>query len=279
MGPDQIPAVTTLGTLLNGLDVFEGALRAGEKSIACLEYDLTDAQVLEWIIEASARQTYLKDFNRIVLALDLIDEQLKTAATANQRTRTKEGWTRLSEAQRVHRNEKIAEKAHTGIVNVKKCRFILASKNKELVDALRRDEISINRAYAWLKSKSKNPSQELAIFRLGKEAENSIEAAVNNIAATHSGCDQGQETTIGLPEFIATLPGLESERLQQIEMRVIETDLPVIFISRQLLKFVRDSRAHKGGFNGDDASELVARNSHPRQEVLGFSGPGSHHPE
>jgi cell wall assembly regulator SMI1 len=164
----------------------------------------------------------------------------------------------LSEAQRVHRNEKIAEKAHTGTVNVKKCRFILESANKELVDALRRGEISINRAHAWLKSKSKDPAQELAILRLEKESGNSIETAVSKLAATHSGCDQDQETTIALPEFISALTGLESAKLQQIEMRVIQSDSQVILISRQLLKLVKNSRAQKGGFSGGNASEQVA---------------------
>jgi hypothetical protein len=268
LGPDPIPAITTKGTLLNGFDLYEAAKRSGEQSILCLEYDLTDEQVLEWIVNTAGRQTYLNGFNRVCLAIDLVDAQLRPAAADNQRTRTAMGWTKLSEAERIHRNDRIASITGAGLTNVKRTRAILRLDSNELSAAVRTGEVSINRAYCW--SKTGDPEGQLTCFRAERDARDPLQLMTKRIAAKHSVSGIPRDEPIGPDERASLLCSLTRGQLEKCEIRETQTALPVIIISSGALNILRMEREQVDNVKRK-ASEPSTQDHQPRQGVLGLS--------
>ena len=141
--------VTTTGTILDGHVRWQVALVQHRSSLPCLEYDLTDEEALEFVVERHRTSSHLNDFCRIVLALPL-ESYFKRR---NPRMRGTDGGngrsSKLTNVDRTDVRADIARVAGVSAGNVTKVKQLLKSVIPEIQEHLRRREVSIHKAWQW----------------------------------------------------------------------------------------------------------------------------------
>jgi hypothetical protein len=75
--------ITRDRTILDGHARWKLARRQGRLTLPCIEYELTEPEALQWLIQRHRRPNGLNDFIRIYLALEL-EPLFKEKARANQ---------------------------------------------------------------------------------------------------------------------------------------------------------------------------------------------------
>jgi hypothetical protein len=133
------------------------ARRQGEMNLPCLQLDMSEEQALLWLIRRYRRSSGINDFSRILLALEL-EPWFKERAKLNQQAGgQRKGSSKLAEADRLDVRSEIAASAGVSVGNVSKVKKLMQQGTAELLEALREGEVSIHRAFSWLK----NPEKQL----------------------------------------------------------------------------------------------------------------------
>ena len=141
--------VTTNGTILDGHLRWQVALVQHRSSLPCLEYDLTDEEALEFVVERHRTSSHLNDFCRIVLALPLEGyfklRQPRMRGTDGGNARS----SKLTNGDRTDVRADIARGAGVSAGNVTKVKQLRASVIREIQEHLRRGGVSIHKAWQW----------------------------------------------------------------------------------------------------------------------------------
>jgi hypothetical protein len=139
-------AITRDRTILDGHARWELAKRLRRTSISCIEYDLPEAEALEWILQTHQQSSGLNAFKRICLALDL-ELFFQEKARANQRFGGQQkGSSKLTPAQRMDVRAQIASAAGASTGNVSKVKELAMAAHRDVLAALHNDEVSIHPA-------------------------------------------------------------------------------------------------------------------------------------
>ena len=148
-GPIQEPLLTTIdGTILDGHARWQVAIERHQPALPCFEYDVTDDEALQVVIQRHRRSEGLNDYGRIVLALGLEsyfrERRRGTPSTGHPRPSSK-----LTNHEHRDVRKNIAEEAGVSTGNVTKVKQLLDSVIPELRERLLRSEVSIHRAWQW----------------------------------------------------------------------------------------------------------------------------------
>jgi hypothetical protein len=178
--PDPL-VVTRDGTLLDGYARLEWARQQGRETLPCLQYEMTEAEALQCLLQKHSGSHGLNAFSRILLAMDL-EPWFREKARSNQQAggHTK-GSSNLTKAQRLDVRREMAAAAGVSTGNVAKAKQLTMTGRPELLEAVRSGEISIHRAWLW----SKDPSgKQLAQLRGCREnrAGNKIKRLIHGIS-------------------------------------------------------------------------------------------------
>jgi hypothetical protein len=137
--------------IIDGYARYEVARMQDRKTLTCMEYDLTEEEGLRELLQRHLGSNRLNAFCRILLAREL-EPWFKKKALANQTAGGKnKGSSKLTEAQRVDVTAKIADAADVSAGNISKVKHLLRTAIPEVLQELRRGQMSIHRA--WLLSK------------------------------------------------------------------------------------------------------------------------------
>jgi hypothetical protein len=157
------PIIITRGcTILDGYARWQLARQQGRPTLLSLEYDLSEAEALHWLLQKHRRSNGLNDFSRILLAQEL-EPLLREQARSNQQLGgQRKGSSNLTEADRLDVRSKIAAAAGVSTGNLSKATHLASTAHPQVQEALRSGEVSIHRASAWLRT----PKQQLDQLRL-----------------------------------------------------------------------------------------------------------------
>ena len=160
----QEPLVITQdGTIIDGHARWELARLQGRQTLRCIEYQLTEAEALHWLLQRHRRLNGLNAFVRILLALEL-ESWFKEKARSNLRAGGQnKGSSTLPEADRLDVRSAIASAAGVSVGNVSKVKQLTVTASSEVLQTLRTGEISIHRAWLWSK---KTPQEQRDAVRL-----------------------------------------------------------------------------------------------------------------
>jgi len=100
----------------------------------CIEYDLSETEALEWLLQRHHRSTGLNDYARIMLALDLEPELTGIARANKQIGGQQKGLSNLTKAEQVHVRSEIARAAGVSAGNITKVKQL----NKTCADELKK---------------------------------------------------------------------------------------------------------------------------------------------
>ena len=221
--------VTRDRTIVNGYARWKLAQQQGRATLPCAEYDLTEAEALRWLIQRHRPSRGLNAFSRVLLALDL-EPSLHEKARSNQQVGGQsKGSSNLTETERVDVRSEIADVAGVSAGNVTKVKQLLRIAIPELVQALRRGEISIHKAWLLSKEPPADQREGLALPQCKKR----IKKDMRTLASRH-----GLKSLPSVPDpsnLIKQLSALESSKPGSFHMFVSNAPGKGICLTKELL--------------------------------------------
>jgi len=160
--------ITRERTIIDGYARWKLAKEVKRPVLYCIEYELGEAEALQWLLQKHCRSNGLNAFSRIMLALDLWPELIKKARSNQQIGGHRKGWPNLTKVEQVHVRSAIAKAATVSVGNVTKVKQLIESCVPECIEALYNNEISIH--WAW-KLRNESPEDQrnaLGSLRFGK---------------------------------------------------------------------------------------------------------------
>ena len=229
----QEPLVITQdGTIIDGHARWELARLQGRQTLRCIEYELTEAEALHWLLQRHRRSNGLNDFSRVLLALEL-EPWFKEKARANQRVGgEKKGSSKLTEAERLDVRSEIAGAAGVSAGNVSKVRQMTTTAHAEVLQALRSGEIRIHRAWRWSKESPEEQREELWCYRNKR----GINKSVRTLVSRHQ--SKSSPTVPDVGDLIRLLSALESGKLGPVSVAVTNAPGRAVFLTEELFRIL-----------------------------------------
>lgn len=233
--------------IVDGYGRWELAKRNGRRILRCVEYDLTEQEALQWLIQTHRPSHGLSDFIRIELALDL-EPHFQEKALLNQQAGGRgKVLSKLTAAERVNSRREVARVAHVSVGNVHKVKYILTHACLSLREAARASEISINLADKWSHDPEAEQQEHLRLVRI----ERGIRKKARQLVAAHlaeSSASTANERVFKMSDFIrianqlATIAPEESNELGSIEVNVLSGPGRAIFVTEELIQALKSQQ-------------------------------------
>ena len=149
-GAIREPLLTTKdGTILDGHPRWHVAKERRQQSLPCIEYDVTEEEALQVVIQRHRTSEGLNAFCRIMLALRLEPHFREGTHRSQDATGNKQPSSNLTNVGRRDVREDIARVAGVSTGNVTKVKQLLVTVIPETRERLVRGEVSIHRAWQW----------------------------------------------------------------------------------------------------------------------------------
>lgn len=218
--------ITTNGTILAGFGHWRSAFFDDRHEINCIEYPLSEEEALQFIISHHQPHRAWNAYIRIRLALKL-EPYFQQRARDNMRAGGKyKGWANLPEVQHMNVRQEIARAAGVGSRNVSNVKTILEVAHPRLIEALRDDTLTINRAVQFCKLP--RPEQLEPFIRYSEER------ATNKVI--RRAIPQPKETKASL-DVVAVLNALqhqEARKPRSVAVRVGRHKRTVVLVGQEL---------------------------------------------
>jgi len=231
--------ITREGFIIDGYARWELAKRQGRSTLPCLEYDITEQEALQLLIQTHRRSQGLNDFRRIELALDL-EHGFKNQALLNRREGGRlKALSTLTEAKKVDSRRAIAHLAHVSVGNVHKVKYILANSCLALREAASTGEISINLAEKWSHAPEAEQCENLRQNRIRRGIGKKARTLVARHAAVIAKSDPDQQVIrlVDFVKFIHHLNAIASEQVSElasVEVKFIKNLGRDVFVPEDL---------------------------------------------
>lgn len=223
--------ITQNGLILAGHAQWEIARREGERSLPCLQLNLTEEEGLLWLIQKHQRSRGINDFNRILLALQLEPWFKERARSNQQRGGQMKGSSKLTEADKLDVRSEIAAAAGVSVGNVSKTKHLAAKGHANLLEALREGEVSIHRASIWIQ----DPQKQLDQLRICQNRRG-IKKAINSLQRQHQLPHLASERRFDIPRMASALIAMGPERTASVLIGEIQLPGQTLLLSSDLLK-------------------------------------------
>jgi len=240
----QLSAVAELGDLafreplvitqdhiiLDGFARWTLARLQGRSTLACIEYQMSEAEALQNILQRQRRSSSLNDFIRICLALEL-EPFLKSKGRAKQQAGGQnKGSSILTEAERLDVRKEIARIAGVSVGNVTKVKQLMVTAHSDIIKALREKELSIHRAWLWRKL---SPEEQMERLWLN-QSKKGIARTIRHLLSPY--LPKSSPVVTELQDLIKLVSALQMGTLGSV--RVISINIPgmAIFVTEELLR-------------------------------------------
>ncbi len=220
--------ITQGGIIIDGYARFELARRQNRTTLPCRQYELTEAEALDRLVESHHRSGALNAFCRTLLALDL-ESWFKERARSNQRAGGRnKGSAKLTEAERLDVRAEIASVADVSVGNVSKVKQLVRTAGPELLQALRSGEISIH----WARENSKRSPKEQREALWLYQNTRGVKKAIRNLVSRHRSKRLPSAPDVG--SVVRRLSAQEPRMLGAISVAVIKVPGRILCLSEEL---------------------------------------------
>jgi hypothetical protein len=225
-------AITRDRIIIGGYACWELAKEVRRPSLPCIEYDLSETEALEWLLQRHRRSIGLNDYSRIMLAWDLEPTLVEKARANRQLGGREKGWSNLTKAEQVHVRSEIAKAADVSTGNVAKVKQLNQTCTPDIIAALYNDEVSIH--WAW---KLRNASHEDQLDALGRlRFEKGLMTEIRQCASRRR--KSGVTTPHSASEVISRLNGLGSDDLAKVGVTILKSPGIGIFVTEALARLI-----------------------------------------
>jgi hypothetical protein len=199
-------------------------------TLPCIEYELTEAEALHWLLQKHRRSKGLNDYNRIQLALEL-EPWFRRRAQANQRFGGQsKGTSNLTEADRLDVRSEIAAAAGVSAGNVTKVKSLTVNAASEVLQALRSGDLSIHRASLWMKETQQKQCDMLR----SHQSERGIRKTIRALISRHK--PKGLSAVFGVGSLLHRLSTLSPDELSDISVFIAEKQGRTIYLTEELAR-------------------------------------------
>jgi hypothetical protein len=218
--------ITTNGTILAGFGRWRLALFEGRDEIRCVEYPLSDAEALGFILTHHQTRWGWNDFVRICLALKL-ELYFQQRARDNMSAGGKyKGSANLPEAQRIDVREEIAGIAAVCPRNVSNVKTILEVAHPRLKEALQNGTLKINRAIQFCKLPRAEQLEQFILY--------SEERATNKVIRRSIARPKEEKIRLDVATVLDALQHQEARQPGSVAVRVGRHKRTVVLIGQDL---------------------------------------------
>jgi hypothetical protein len=225
-------AITRDRIIIDGYTCWELAKEVRRPSLPCIEYDLSETEALEWLLQRHRRSAGLNDYSRIILAWDLEPTLIEKARANKQLGGREKGWSNLTKAEQVHVRSEIAKAAAVSTGNVTKLKQLNQTCASDLIMALYNDEVSIHWAWKLRNETHEDQSDALGRFRFEKGLLKDVRRLATRRQRTCSAAPQNAN------DLVDGLARIAVETLQAFRVGVVKGTLPEIFITQELARIL-----------------------------------------
>jgi hypothetical protein len=224
--------ITRDRTIIDGYARWELAKELKRPALQCIEYQLSDAEGLQWLLQRHGRSNGLNAFTRIMLALDLEGPLTEKARSNQQIGGQQKGWSKLTKDEQVHVRSEIARAAAVSVGNITKVKQLKETCLPNYFEALYNDEISIH--WAW-KLRNASPADQLdALGRL--RFEKGLMTEIRQRASLRR--KRRVSTPQNAHDIVSRLNDLGREELKAVRVTVLKSREPGIFITEALARMI-----------------------------------------
>jgi len=214
--------------IVDGLAHWTLARLQGRPTLTCIEYEMSEADALQYLLQRHRRSSGLNDFIRICLALDLEPFLKATARAKKQAGGQNKGSSILTE--RLDVRKEIARVAGVSVGNVTKVKQLTATAHADIIKALREKELSIHRAWLWSKLSPEEQREKLWRY----QSKRGLGETIRTLISTHR--SKSSPTALNVDDLIKLLSALQSGKLGFV--RVVPMNVPwnFVFVAQGLLR-------------------------------------------
>jgi hypothetical protein len=240
----QLSAVAELGELafreplvitqdhiiLDGFARWALARLQSRLALGCIEYEMSEAEALQNLLQRHRRSSGLNDFIRICLGLEL-EPFLKSKGRAKQQAGGQnKGSSILTKAERLDVRKEIARIAGVSVGNVSKVKQLTTTAHSDIIKALREKELSIHRAWLWSKLSPEEQREKLWL----NQSKRGIGKTIRHLLSSH--LPKSSPLAPRLGDLVKLVSALQTGKLGSV--RVVSINVPgkAIFVTEELFR-------------------------------------------
>jgi hypothetical protein len=223
-------AITQDHIILDGFARWTLARLQGRSTLACIEYEMSEAEALQNILQRHRRSSGLNDFIRICLALEL-EPFLKSKGRAKQQAGGQnKGSSILTKADRLDVRKEIARIAGVSVGNVTKVKQLTTTMHSDIIKALREKELSIHRAWLWRELPTEEQREKLWL----NQSKKGIGKTIRHLLSPY--LPKSSPLVTELRDLIKLVSALRLGTLGSV--RVVSINVPgkAVFVTEELLR-------------------------------------------
>jgi len=223
-------AITLDGIILDGLARWTVARLQHRPTIDCLEYQMSELEALQYLLQRHRRSKGMNDFTRICLALEL-ETSLKAKSQARlQAGGHHKGSSILTEAERLDVRQEIARIAGVSVGNVSKVRQLILTAHPDIIRALNERELFIHRAWLW----SKLPPDEQRERLRERQGRKGIRGIIRHLISRHQ--PKAPAPSLSVNELLDIISGIQSGKVGTVRVLPVKSAGNFVFVTEELLK-------------------------------------------
>ncbi len=228
--------VTSDGILIDGYARLEVARLQGRATVECIESNISEEEALRRLLLCHRPSPGLPPFSRIAMARDLAKSLREKALQHQQAGGKSKGSSKLTEAEKVEVRKAIAAAAGVSVGTLSHALDVLETGDQEIVRALCKGEIKIDRAWRWSKESRICQCENLKLYRrhrgMERVAEKLVARQVKKLKSKRGSARRWKNAT--LSETIGRLGSLASEALGDVDVIFIKASVPILALSEDI---------------------------------------------
>jgi hypothetical protein len=216
--------------ILDGFARWTLARLQGRSTLPCIEYEMSEAEALQNILQRHRRSSGLNDFIRICLALEL-EPFLKSRGRAKQQAGGQnKGSSILTKAERLDVRKEIARIAGVSVGNVTKVKQLIVTAHSDIIKALREKELSIHRAWLWRKQSPEEQREKLWL----NQSKRGIGKTIRHLLSPY--LPKNSHTALDISDLIKLVSMFQSGTLGSVRLVSINVPGKIVFVTEELLR-------------------------------------------
>jgi hypothetical protein len=222
--------VTQDRIILDGFARWTLARLQGRSMLPCIEYEMSEPEALQSLLQRHRRSSGLNDFIRIRLALEL-EPFLKSKGRAKQQAGGQnKGSSILTKAERLDVRKEIARIAGVSVGNVTKVKQLTTTAHSDIIKALREKELSIHRAWLWRELSTEEQMERLWL----NQSKRGIARTIRHLLSPY--LPKSSPVVTELEDLIKVVSALQLGKVGSV--RVVSINVPgkAIFVTEELLR-------------------------------------------
>lgn len=222
--------ITQDHTILDGLARWTLARLQGRSTLACIEYEMSESEALQNLLQRHRRSSGLNDFVRICLALEL-EPFLKSKGRAKQQAGGQSKVSSiLTESARLDVRKELARIAGVSVGNVTKVKQLTTIPHSDIIKALREKELSIHRAWLWSKLSPEEQQEQLWLHQNKK----GIRKTIRHLLSAH--LPKTTPPVLKVSDLIKLVSALQSGGLGSIKVVSINIPGKIVLVTDELFR-------------------------------------------